>query len=93
MFLTCCVVYLMENWDCFALLTQLGGKYYLGGDGDGVTILKNVFSIKKNFFWPCHTPRGILVPQPGIEPASPALEGWSFNHWTAREVLGLPFLK
>ena len=28
------------------------------------------------------------VPLPGIEPAPPALEAWSLNHWTARE---LPF--
>jgi len=28
----------------------------------------------------------ILVPQPGIEPLLPALEVWSLNHWTAREV-------
>lgn len=28
---------------------------------------------------------GILVPQPGIQPASPALEG-GLNHWTIREV-------
>ena len=28
---------------------------------------------------------GILVPQPGIEPAPPALEGQSLNHWTTRE--------
>ena len=28
----------------------------------------------------------ILVPQPGIEPVLPALEVWSLNHWTAREV-------
>ena len=28
---------------------------------------------------------GILAPQPGIEPAPPALEG-GLNHWTAREV-------
>ena len=27
-----------------------------------------------------------LVPQPGIKPASPALEAWSLNHWTTREV-------
>ena len=31
---------------------------------------------------------GILVPGPGIEPVPPALEAWSLNHWTAREVLG-----
>ena len=30
---------------------------------------------------------GILVPQPGIKPVIPALEAWSLNHWTAREVL------
>ena len=29
---------------------------------------------------------GILVPQPGIEPMPPAMEGWILNHWTAREV-------
>ena len=28
---------------------------------------------------------GILVPRPGIEPAPPALEAQSLNHWTARE--------
>ena len=29
---------------------------------------------------------GILVHQPGIEPVPPAVEAWSPNHWTAREV-------
>ena len=28
----------------------------------------------------------ILVPQPGVEPMSPALEAWSPNHWTTREL-------
>ena len=28
----------------------------------------------------------ILVPWSGIEPAPPAVEAWSLNHWTAREV-------
>ena len=28
----------------------------------------------------------ILVPRPGIEPMSPALEAQGLNHWTAREV-------
>ena len=35
---------------------------------------------------------GILVLRPGIEPAPPALEVQSPNHWTAREVL-VNFLK
>ena len=30
----------------------------------------------------------ILVPQPGIKPVPPAVEAWSLNHWTAREVPG-----
>ena len=38
------------------------------------------------FFWPRHTARGILVPQPGIEPVPPELGAQSLNHWTAREV-------
>ena len=34
----------------------------------------------------------ILVPQPGIEAMSPAVEAKSPNHWTAREVPHWPFL-
>ena len=37
-------------------------------------------------FWPHHTPCGILVPWPGIEPVPPAVEVQSLSHWTAREV-------
>ena len=36
---------------------------------------------------------GILVSQPGIKPVPPALEAWSLNHWTAREVPQGLFLK
>ena len=35
---------------------------------------------------PCRAACGILVPRPGIEPVPPAVEAWSLNHWTAREV-------
>ena len=38
------------------------------------------------YFWPCHEARGILVPRPGIQPAPPAQEAHSLNHWAAREV-------
>ena len=41
------------------------------------------------FFWLHFTACGILVPRPGIEPMSPAVEMWILNHRTAREV---PFL-
>ena len=34
----------------------------------------------------CPMACGILVSPPGTEPLSPALEVWSLNHWTAREV-------
>ena len=37
-------------------------------------------------FWPHHATCKLLVSQPGIEPASPALEVHSLNHWTARKV-------
>ena len=36
-------------------------------------------------FWLYQVACGIIVPQPGIKPTLPALEGWSLNHWTAKE--------
>ena len=39
----------------------------------------------RRFLWPRCMARGILVPQPGIEPAPLAVEVWSLNHWTTRE--------
>ena len=41
--------------------------------------------LKKNL-WPRLTACGVLVPQPGMEPTPPAVEAWSLNPWTAREV-------
>ena len=38
------------------------------------------------YFWPGCMVCRIIVPKPGIEPMSLALEAWSLNHWTAREV-------
>ncbi|KAM9109623.1 uncharacterized protein AAG666_022984 isoform 1-T1 [Megaptera novaeangliae] len=35
---------------------------------------------------PRHAACGISVPRRGIEPAPPAVELWSLNYWTAREV-------
>ena len=37
-------------------------------------------------FWPCHTACRILVPQPGIESALPAVEAEGLNQRTTREV-------
>ena len=44
------------------------------------------------FVWLHHAACGILVPQPGIEPAPPAVAARSCNHWTAREVPGFSVL-
>ena len=33
-----------------------------------------------------HRARGILVPQSGIKPVLPAVEAYSLNQWSAREV-------
>ena len=38
------------------------------------------------FVWPWLMACGILVPWPGIEPASAAVEAQTLNHWTARKV-------
>ena len=44
------------------------------------------------FFLPHCIAYGILIPQPGIEPMPAAVEAWSLNHWTAREVPFWAFL-
>ena len=44
------------------------------------------------FFWLHPVSCGILVPQPGIEPASPAAEPRNLHHWTTREVPTCLFL-
>ena len=36
-------------------------------------------------YWPRCEAYRILVPPPGIQPMSPAVEGLSLNHWIARE--------
>ena len=52
-----------------------------------------LFLIFKNYlfiiyYWPHQAACKILVLQPGIKPAQPpAVEAWSPNHWTVREVL------
>ena len=45
------------------------------------------------FFWLHSVACRIIVPQPGIEPASPAVEAWSLNHWTTREIPVVSFSK
>ena len=39
------------------------------------------------FFWvACHAACRILVPRPGNKPLPSAVEVWSLNHWTTKEV-------
>ena len=50
--------------------------------------INNLCQLYILIFWPCRAAYGILVPQPGAEPAFPALEeAWSLNYWTSRKVL------
>ena len=41
----------------------------------------------------CSAACRILIPRLGIEPSPPALEAWSLNHWTAREIPQLVLLE
>ena len=43
-------------------------------------------------FWLFHMVCGVLVPQPGTEHISPAMEALSLNHWAAKQVPILQFL-
>ena len=45
------------------------------------------------FFFFCHVACEILVPWPEIEPVSRAVEVWSPNHWTTRQLPWLGILK
>ena len=38
------------------------------------------------FFWPHRAAGGISVPRPGSELVLSAVEVWSLNHWTEREI-------
>ena len=38
--------------------------------------------------WLCFVACRTLAPQPGVKPGPPALEAWSLNHWTVRDVPG-----
>ena len=56
-------------------------------------LFKNLFIYLFWVRWVLLVAHGILVPQPGIEPMPPALEVWSLNHWTTREVSRSFFFK
>ena len=47
---------------------------------------KNLFVFLLLVFWPCSVACKILVLQPGMELAPPAVDTQSPNHWTASEV-------
>ena len=44
-----------------------------------------------HFFFFGYTLQHVELPWAGIKPVSPALEVWSLNHWTTREVMGCLF--
>ena len=47
---------------------------------------ESVTLVSPFIFWPDGAAQGILVPRPRIEPMPPAVEAWSRNLWTTREV-------
>ena len=53
---------------------------------------KEVFSvgidIRLIYFWLYYVACRTLAPRSGMQPVPLALEAWSLNHWTAREVHG-----
>ena len=53
-----------------------------------VTRIEGKTVLQPSYFFVCfgHMAYRILVPWPGMEPTPPAVEAWSLNHWTAREV-------
>ena len=61
---------------------------YLMGIVNVYLTAKNAISalFRFSFFWPHLMARGILVPQPVIKPMLPAVEVWSLNPGTARDV-------
>ena len=59
----------------------------ISGVAQSRTRLKRLSSSSSSSSWAC----GILILQPGMEPVYPAVEAWTPNHWTTREVLKLLF--
>ena len=49
-------------------------------------IWKKIWTLFLLFIWLRCAACGTLVPQPGVKPVPPAVEAWSLNHWTTREV-------
>ena len=64
-----------RSWDCSASIQYFAISH--------IYLLFVLFLFLFFFCMAC----GILVPQPGIRPMPPALEAWSPDHWTTREVL------
>ena len=57
-----------------------------------LTTLQFLFLFFSPSFWLFHMVCGVLVPQPGTEHISPAMEALSLNHWAAKQVPILQFL-
>ena len=57
------------------------GSHRVGHDWNDLALTNYYY-----YFRLCHVAYGILVPWPGFKPGPPAVEVWSLNHWTTREV-------
>ena len=70
---------LLCPWDSPGKNTRVGSHFLLQG------ILLNHGSNLSTFFFFGYMACGILVPQPGNELVTLAMEAWSLNHWTTRK--------
>ena len=68
--------YSLWNWYLSPLATETTDHKFSGLRQQKFLIL----------FWSCHVACEILVPQPGMKLMSAALEAWSPNHWSFREI-------
>ena len=67
--------------------------FFLFPDKQEESLFLFLFVLFYLIFKPLCAACGILFSQPGIEPTPLALEVWSLNHWTTREVTKIDILK
>ena len=88
-------------WSVTKSWTRLNDFHFHTGSNSGCIInlhvptnqpQQHVANLHSFFLFLGHMARGLLVPQPTMEPAPLALEAQSPNHWTTREVPNLDSL-